>query len=317
MNVLVTGAAGFIGSRLAGRLVEAGHHVRALDDLSTGRIENLAAIMGRIEFIKADLADRDVARSAARDMEVVFHQAGLPSVPRAQTDPSGTHRANVDATFAILSASVSAGARRLIYAASSSVYGEADRLPKREDMPARPMSLYALQKHLGELYGRLYAERYGLEVFSLRYFNVYGPHQDASGEYAAVIPKFALLMLRGKRPTIYGDGRTSRDFTYIDDAVEANVLAMEADNADGRSINIGSGERHTLNELCAALNSILRTNLEPHFLPAREGDIRDSLADISRARAILGYAPRVSFADGLARTVVSLQEAALPQSVAM
>ena len=312
IKVLVTGAAGFIGSHLTQRLVTLGYDVRAVDDLSTGSRENLAGFVDRIELFEADLADPEVCRAAVQDVQFVFHEAAIPSVPRSIAEPSATHRANVDATFHLFEASRMAGVRRLIYAASSSVYGDTPELPKREQMPAQPRSPYALQKYFGELYGRLYAELFGLEVVSLRYFNVFGPRQDPNSEYSAVTSKFISMMLRGERPTIFGDGETSRDFTYVDNVVEANMLAMGASPATGQCVNIGCGRAYSLNDLVAILNSILGTDLPPVYLPEREGDVRHSLADIGLAGELLGYRPSVDFAEGLTRTVAATLAAPEP-----
>lgn len=308
MKVLVTGAAGFIGSHLAERLASLGHDVRAVDDLSTGSRANMRGFADQIEFIEGDLADPDACRRAVRGAEVVFHQAAMPSIPRSIAEPARTHRANVDATFALLEASRQAGVRRLIYAASSSVYGATGELPRREQMPAQPQSLYAIQKHVGELYARQYATLYGLEVLSLRYFNVFGPRQDPDREYSAVIPRFITAMLDGERPQMFGDGGTSRDFTFVDNVVDANVLAMDGRPAAGEVVNVGSAERVSLNQLVAALNGILATDLQALYLPEREGDTRHSLADISLAAAVLGYRPRIGLEEGLARTVAALRE---------
>ena len=306
-KVLVTGAAGFIGSHLAQRMVTLGHAVRAVDDFSTGRRENLAEFADQVDFHDADLADPEACRRAVEGIEVVFHLAGIPSVPRSMSEPLRTHRANVEGTFQLFESSVAAGVRRVVYSASSSVYGNTPDLPKNEQMPARPRSLYAVQKHVGELFGELYAEHYGLEVITLRYFNIFGPRQDPQSEYSAAIPKFIEMMLRGERPTIFGDGETSRDFTYVDNAVDANVLAMDARLANGAPINVACGQRFSLNVLIEKLNGILGTQLEPIYLPERQGDIRHSVADIRLAEQVLGYRPRIGFDEGLARTVTAMR----------
>ena len=307
MKVLVTGAAGFIGSHIAQRLVGLGHHVRAVDDFSTGKRDNLAGFADTVDFQEADMADPDACARAVEGIEVCLHLAGIPSVPRSMAEPLRTHRANVGATFQLFEASVSAGVRRVVYSTSSSVYGNTPDLPKSETMPARPQSLYAVQKHVGELIGRLYAEHYGLEVVTLRYFNIFGPRQDPNGEYSAAIPTFIEMMMLGERPTIFGDGETSRDFTYVDNAVDANVLAMDAGVANGEPINIACGERFSLNEVVEKLNAILGTDLEPLYLPERQGDIRHSVADIHLAEKVLGYRPRIGFEEGLARTVRAMR----------
>jgi UDP-N-acetylglucosamine/UDP-N-acetyl-alpha-D-glucosaminouronate 4-epimerase len=307
MKVLVTGAAGFIGSHLTQRLVALGHEVRALDNFATGRPENLAEVRKHVEFLEADLADPDVGRGAVRGVEVVFHEAALSSVPRSVAEPERTHRANVEATFHVLEACRVEGVRRVVYASSCSVYGDAEELPKHEAMPVRPRSPYAVHKHVGELYGGLYTELFGLEVVSLRYFNIFGPRQDPHGEYSAVIPKFIAMMLHDQRPTIFGDGKTSRDFTFVENAVDANLLAMDAPQAPGQSLNIGHGARVSLDELVEKLNSILGKDLAPVYLPERPGDVRHSLADIRLASELLGYRPRIGLEEGLARTVEAIR----------
>jgi UDP-glucose 4-epimerase len=307
MRVLVTGAAGFIGSHLTERLCGLGHGVRALDNFASGRRENLAGMLDSIELVEADLADPKVCRDAVAGVDAVLHHAAISSVPRSIADPAGTHRTNVEATLRLLEACREAGVKRVVYAASSSVYGDGDQLPKHEALPPRPRSPYAVQKHVGELYGALYTELFGLQVVSLRYFNVFGPRQSPDSEYSAVIPRLIGQMLRGERPTIYGDGRTSRDFVYVTDAVEANLAALAAPAAAGRCINVGRGERVSLNELVEMLNGLLGSRLPALHLPERPGDVRHSQADIRLAEELLGLQPKVAFEEGLRRTLAWLK----------
>lgn len=304
---LVTGGAGFIGSHLVKRLVRDGCQVRVVDNLVTGQLCRLDPVRAAIELIEADLADEAVARRAVEGIDYVLHQAAVPSVQRSVNDPIGTHRANVTATVNLLESARRAGVRRLIYAASSSAYGDTEALPKREAMPADPLSPYALQKFAGERYCKIYRELYGLETVSLRYFNVFGPGQDPRSEYSAVIPKFIAALLAGRPLTIYGDGEQSRDFTYIDNVVEANLLALKAPDAAGKVCNIGCGERITLNQLVALLEKQLGVKARVHHGPPKPGDVRHSLADISRAKALLGYEPKVAIEEGLRRTVKAMK----------
>lgn len=304
---LVTGGAGFIGSHLVKRLVRDGCQVRVVDNLATGQLCRLDPVRAAIELIEADLADEAVARRAVEGIDYVLHQAAVPSVQRSVNDPIGTHRANVTATLNLLESARRAGVRRLIYAASSSAYGDTEALPKREAMPADPLSPYALQKFAGERYCKIYRELYGLETVSLRYFNVFGPGQDPRSEYSAVIPKFVAALLAGRPLTIYGDGEQSRDFTYIDNVVEANLLALKAPDAAGKVCNIGCGERITLNQLVALLEKQLGVQARIHHGPPKPGDVRHSLADISRAKALLGYQPKVTIEEGLRRTVEAMK----------
>ena len=306
-RALVTGGAGFIGGHLVEALLESGFSVRVLDDFSSGREENLAAVRGRIELLRGDLADPAVAARGVAGVEVVFHQGAVPSVPRSVAEPLRTNRANLDGTLGILEAARGAGVRRVVYAASSSAYGDTEVLPKVETMPANPRSPYALQKYAGEVYCRLYHELFGLETVALRYFNVFGPRQDPKSTYAAVIPRFATACLRGEPPHVHGDGEQSRDFTYVADAVRANLLAADAPGAAGQVINVAGGRRISLNQLLAAIQAIVGSDVEPIHDPPRPGDVRHSLADLGRARALLGYEPRVSVEDGLRRTVESLK----------
>jgi UDP-glucose 4-epimerase len=306
-GALVTGGAGFIGGHLVEALLLTGWSVRVLDDFSSGREENLEAVRGRIELVRGDLADPEVAERAVEGVEVVFHQGAVPSVPRSVAEPLRTNRANVDGTLGVLEAARRAGVRRVVYAASSSAYGDTEVLPKVETMPANPRSPYALQKYAGEVYCRLYHELYGLETVALRYFNVFGPRQDPKSAYAAVIPRFATACLRGEAPHIHGDGEQSRDFTYVADTVRANLLAADAPQASGQVINVAGGRRISLNQLLAAIQEIVGSDVEPIHDPPRPGDVRHSLADLGRARALLDFAPMVPVEDGLRRTVASLK----------
>jgi UDP-glucose 4-epimerase len=303
MNVLVTGGAGFIGSHLVRALLRAGHHVRVIDDLSTGLLWRLDNLMSDIEWLEADVGDRTAAARAVAGVEVVFHQAAVPSVARSVVDPVGNNRANVDATVTLLQACREAGVRRLVFAASSSAYGDSLTLPKVETMSPSPLSPYAVSKLASEQYCRVFSHLGFLETVSLRYFNIFGPMQDPASEYAAVIPKFARAILLGEPVPINGDGSQSRDFTYVDNAVEANLAAMAAPGVSGETINVGCGERYDLNCLVSELGRI--TGKDPKVLnvPRRPGDVAHSLADIDKARRLLHYEPAVLFFEGLRRTV--------------
>jgi len=302
---LVTGGAGFIGSHIVMRLVNDGAIVRVVDNLSTGQIQRLDRVRSAIEWVQGDLADQSVAENVVDGMDFVVHQAAVPSVQRSLSDPLGTNQANVVGTLNLLESSRRAGIRRFVYAASSSAYGDTEVLPKHEDMPPNPMSPYALQKFVGERYCKLYYDLYGLETVGLRYFNVFGPGQDPHSEYSAVIPRFINYLLTDRPITIFGDGEQSRDFTFIENVVEANLLALGALNAAGKMCNIGCGERITLNQLVANLEEELGIKAQVSHLPPKLGDVRHSLADIERARAILNYQPRVMVKEGLRRTVAS------------
>ena len=305
-RALVTGGAGFIGSHLVDALLAAGWRVRALDDFSSGRPENLEAARG-LELLRGDFTDAETTARAVEGVEVVFHQGAVPSVPRSVAEPVRTNRVNIDGTLGLLEAARCAGVRRVVYAASSSAYGDTEVLPKVETLPVNPLSPYALQKYAGEVYCRLYHELYGLETVSLRYFNVFGPRQDPNSTYAAVIPRFATACLRGEPARVHGDGEQSRDFTYVADTVRANLLAADAPRAAGQVINVAGGRRITLNQLLAALQEIAGCEVEPIHEPARIGDVRHSLADLHRARELLGFEPAVPFVEGLRRTVESLK----------
>ncbi len=302
---LVTGGAGFIGSHIVMRLVQDGSVVRVVDNLSTGQIQRLDRVRSAIELVQGDLADESVAKNVVDGMDFVVHQAAVPSVQRSLSDPLGTNQANVIGTLNLLESSRRAGIRRFVYAASSSAYGDTEVLPKHEDMPPNPMSPYALQKFVGERYCKLYYELYGLETVGLRYFNVFGPGQDPHSEYSAVIPRFINYLLGNRPITIFGDGEQSRDFTFVENVVEANLLALGALNAAGKMCNIGCGERITLNQLVAHLEEELGVKAQVSHLPPKLGDVRHSLANIDRARAILNYQPRVMVQEGLRRTIAS------------
>jgi UDP-glucose 4-epimerase len=298
---LVTGGAGFIGSHLVDALLARGFRVRVLDNFSTGRLANLAAVQHRIELISGDLTDLPLVREATRGVEFVFHQAALASVPRSVADPLATHHACATGTLHVLLAAREAGVRRVIYAGSSSAYGNTPHLPKRELDPTFPLSPYAASKLAGEHYCVAFTQAYGLETVRLRYFNVFGPRQSAGSPYSAVIPLFIEALLAGRRPVIHGDGLQSRDFTYVDDVVQANLLAAEAPHVVGKVYNIACGRRTTLLDLVAILNTLLGTHVEPTHTKSRPGDVKHSQADITRAQTDLGYCPCVDLRQGLSR----------------
>jgi len=305
---LVTGGAGFIGSHLCAALVRRGERVRVLDNLSTGRRANLAHLEGQVEFIEASVTDEAATRRAVEGVGVVFHEAAIPSVPRSVNEPRLNHESNANGTFNVLMAARDAGVRRVVYAASSSAYGDTETLPKAENMLPSPLSPYAAAKLMGEYYCQVFTRVYGLETVSLRYFNVFGPRQDPSSPYSGVISKFVTALLKGEAPTIFGDGEQSRDFTYIDNVVDANLRAAEVPDVGGQVINVAIGERITLNQLLAELQEIIGTNLRPNFAETRAGDVRHSLADITTARKLLGYEPLVGLAEGLQQTVAWYRE---------
>ena len=301
--VLVTGGAGFIGSHIATALAEQGATVRVIDDLSTGYRHNLEAIASRVDFVEASLRDDQALRRALSDVEIVFHEAAIPSVPRSVEHPIETHEATANATFALLLAARDQKVRRVVYAASSSAYGDQPELPKREDMRPAPLSPYAAAKLMGEYYCQVFTHVYGLETVSLRYFNVFGPRQDPSSQYSGVISRFMDALVSGQQPVIYGDGEQSRDFTYVSNVIDANFRAAESARAVGKVINVANGEGVTLNQLLETMKQITGTrNVTPRYEPTRRGDVRDSLADLTLARELLGYEPRVSLEDGLRRT---------------
>ena len=297
---LVTGGAGFIGSHLATALLDGGHQVRVVDNLVTGQLGN---VPDGAEFVAGDLTDPDIAVEAAADCEVVLHQAAIPSVPQSIVEPRPSHQANIDGTFNILIAARDAGVRRVVYAGSSSAYGDTPVLPKVEDMPADPRSPYALQKHVGESYCALFTRLYGLETVSIRYFNVFGPRQHPSSPYSGVLSLFIRAALSGTGPVIHGDGEQTRDFTFVDNVVDGVLRAIDAPSAAGEVINVACGARISLNRAWAALEEIVGPLRPPTYGPVRPGDVRDSLADIGKAERLLGYRPLVSFEAGLRRTV--------------
>ena len=300
---LVTGGAGFIGSHIASALVERGESVSVLDNLSTGRRENLEHLGDKVAFYEGCLLDREMVEKALDGVEVVYHQAALASVPRSVKEPLETNAACVTGTVNLLDAARQSGVRRVVYAGSSSAYGDQPNMSKRETDLTSPLSPYAAAKLAGELYCKSFTATYGLETVVIRYFNVFGPRQDPNSEYSAVIPIFVTLMVKGERPTIYGDGKQSRDFTYIDNVVQGNLAAAEAPGAVGQSINVACGSQTTLLQLVAAINQVLGTKIEPIFDEPRAGDVRESLADISSARALLDYEPQIDFDDGLRRSI--------------
>jgi len=301
-SYLVTGGAGFIGSHLAEELIRRGQRVRVADSFITGRRENLDVIPGA-EFFEGDLADVTFAEKACDGIDYVLHQAAIPSVPRSVDDPITSNRANITATLSVLDAARRAGVKRLVYAGSSSAYGDTPTLPKHEDMPTAPKSPYALQKLVGEQYCRMFTDLYGFETVTTRYFNVFGPRQDPGSPYSGVISLFATAIPAGKRPIIYGDGEQTRDFTYIANVVDGVLRACESPKAAGEVINVATGLRISLNDLLRVLNKLVGTNVQPIYKEPRAGDVRDSQADISKAKALLDYSPRVSFEEGLRQTL--------------
>jgi UDP-glucose 4-epimerase len=299
----VTGGAGFIGSHLADALLERGDAVRVADSFITGRRENLDVLSGPVELVEGDLADPAVARQAVAGADYVLHQAAIPSVPRSVADPLTSHRANVDATLQVLLAARDAGVKRVVYAGSSSAYGDADSLPKVETMATAPLSPYALQKLFGEQYMRMFTDLYELETVTIRYFNVFGPRQDPSSPYSGVIALFATALLGGKPPTIVGDGEQTRDFTYVSNIVDGVLRAATAPGVAGEVINVATGRQISINELARTLGAITGVTAEPVHTEARVGDVRHSLADITKARTLLGYEPVIDLEEGLRRTV--------------
>jgi nucleoside-diphosphate-sugar epimerase len=299
---LVTGGAGFIGSHLAEELVRRGERVRVVDSLITGKRRNLAHLP-QVEFLEGDLADLAVARRATEGVDYVLHQAAIPSVPRSVTDPITSNRANVDATLSTLVAARDAGVKRLVYAGSSSAYGDTPTLPKHEEMPTAPLSPYALQKLVGEQYLKMFTRLYGLDTVTTRYFNVFGPRQDPSSPYSGVISLFISALVEGRRPTIYGDGGQTRDFTYVANVVDGVLRACHAPGIAGEVMNVATGGRITLNELLATLSDLVGTRAETIHAEPRAGDVRDSQADISRAKRLTGYEPIVGLREGLERTI--------------
>jgi nucleoside-diphosphate-sugar epimerase len=303
-KILVTGGAGFIGSNLADELIRRGSKVRIIDNLITGFRENLDEISGDFEFIEGDIADSEVVGRAVEGVDFIFHEAALPSVPRSVANPLETHNACVNGTFNVLNAARDAGVKRVIYAASSSAYGDQRTLPKVETMAPEPLSPYAAAKLTGEYYCRVFSQVYGLDTFSLRYFNVFGPRQNPSSQYSGVISRFIDSFMKGGSPVIYGDGEQSRDFTYIDNVVDANIRAMEATNGSGQVMNVANGERVSLLELIEVMKSVTgRTDVTIDFQPERTGDVKHSQADNSRAKEWLGYTKLVGLEEGIRRTI--------------
>ena len=302
MRYLVTGGAGFIGSNTVDELVRRGHNVIVLDDLSNGKESNLDSVKGKIEFVRGSITDADTVQKACRGVDYVIHLAARASVPRSVKDPISTNSINVDGTLKVLLAARDAKVRRVVFSASSSAYGETPTLPKVETMSAAPISPYGVSKLTGELYLQVFGRCYGLENVSLRYFNVFGPRQDPSSPYSGVLARFCLAVLEGAQPVVFGDGEQSRDFNFIENVVQVNLLACEAPNASGLVFNIGTGGRFTLNHTLKLLEQFSGSQIKAKHDPPREGDIRDSQADISLARKILGYDPKVGFEEGLRRT---------------
>ena len=302
MRYLVTGGAGFIGSNTVDELVRRGHSVVVLDDLSSGKEDNLAEVRNKITFIKGSITDIEVVRKAMHEAEYVLHLGARTSVPRSVKDPIETNKINIDGTLNVLVAAKELKVKRVVFAASSSAYGETPTLPKVETMQPQPISPYGVTKFVGELYGQTFGRCYGLENVALRYFNIFGSRQDPSSPYSGVLAKFCTAFLEDTPPVVFGDGEQTRDFTHVENAVQANLLACEAPNVSGKVFNVGFGGRVSLNEVLRELGKITGKTLEAKYEPPREGDIRDSQADISQAREFLGYSPRVSFEEGLART---------------
>src|SRR5690242_12551257 len=302
MRFVVTGGAGFIGSNTVDELIRRGHSVVVLDDLSAGKEENLADVRNKISFIKGSITDLEVVRKAMQEADYVLHLAARTSVPRSVKDPIETNRINVDGTLNVLLAARDAKVKRVAFAASSAAYGETPTLPKVETMQPAPISPYGVTKYVGELYGQVFHRIYDLECVSLRYFNVFGPRQDPSSQYSGVLSRFMLAVLEGKPPVIFGDGEQSRDFTYVDNVVDETLRACEAAGAPGQVFNGGTGARITLNQVVALLEKITGRKLKAQYEPPRAGDIRDSEADVTLARDVLGYRPLVAFEEGLKRT---------------
>ena len=307
---LITGGAGFIGSHIAAALLGRGESVRIFDNFSTGRAANLASFGDQVEVVDGDLRNLAAVREAMAGVEVVFHEGALASVPRSIADPIAALESNVNGTQHVLYAAREAHVRRVVYASSSSLYGNTPTLPKREEMPTNPMSPYAIHKLAGEQLCLAYYRIFGLETVALRYFNIFGPRQDPLSEYAAVIPRFLTAVLDGRRPVVFGDGEQTRDFTYVDNAVQANLLAAEASEAPGHAMNIGYGERISLNETLCLIGELVGREVEAEYQAARPGDVHDSLADITLAHRLLGYTPTVSFRTGLAHMLDALRTTA-------
>lgn len=320
MHYLVTGGAGFIGSNTVDELARRGHNIVVLDDLSSGKAENLDGVKGKVDLLRCSITDMDRLREACRGVDYVIHLAARTSVPRSVKDPIETNRVNIDGTLNVLVAARDANVKRVVFAGSSSVYGETPTLPKNEKMPPVPISPYGVSKMVGEAYGRVFQRTYGLEFVALRYFNVFGPRQDPGSPYSGVLSLFNAAVLAGTEPTVYGDGEQSRDFTYVGNVVQANLLACESPNAAGLAINIGTGNRYTLNKTLSLLEKVTGRAVKAQYAPIRSGDIRDSQADITLARDILGYNPRIGFEEGLKHTFAwfcATQEAPVPLNLSL
>ncbi|GAB4335071.1 MAG: SDR family oxidoreductase [Calditrichia bacterium] len=303
MKYLVTGGGGFIGSNIVRELLKRGHQVRVLDNFATGRRENLTDILSQIELIEGDLRSYHIVNEAVAGMDFVLHQGALPSVPRSINDPITSNEVNVGGTLNVLNAAVAHKVKRVVFASSSSIYGDSETLPKQEDMTPNPLSPYAVSKLAGEKYCQVFARIYGLHTVALRYFNVFGPRQDPTSQYSAVIPKFIRAILNDEAPTIYGDGQQSRDFTFVENVIEANILATTADCPPGLVVNCACHERIDLNQLVQMINQILGKKIEPQYTAPRPGDVKHSFADIERIQKYLGYRPKVLFEEGLRRTI--------------
>jgi nucleoside-diphosphate-sugar epimerase len=309
MDYLITGGAGFIGSNIAEHLVRQGNSVRIFDNFSSGKRENIAAFADNVEIIESDLRVLDSVKHAMNGVRYVLHIGAVPSVPRSVEDPHTTNQANITGTLNVLLAARDAGVRRVVFSSSSSVYGDTPTLPKREDMPPSPLSPYAVQKVSGEYYCRIFWQLYGLETVSLRYFNVFGPRQDPQSQYAAVIPRFITAILRDEPPTIYGDGKQTRDFSHVENVIDANVASCAAPkDALGETFNIACGGRTSLLELVKTINEICGKKIKPKFDPPRPGDVRDSQADIKKAQKLLGWKPRINFREGIEKAVAWYQQ---------
>ncbi len=308
MIYLVTGGGGFIGSNLVKEILDRGHTARVLDNFSTGKRENLHPFRKhpKFELFEGDLRSFHIVRDAVKGVDYILHQGALPSVPRSINDPITSNEVNISGTLNVLEAAKEFGVKRVVFASSSSVYGNSEKLPKEESMPVFPMSPYAVTKYAGERYCQVFHQLYGLETVCLRYFNVFGPNQDPASQYSAVIPKFITMIKRGESPVIYGDGSQSRDFTYVENNVRANLLACEAKDAAGEVFNIACNERYTLIDLIELINKILGTNVKPKFAEARPGDVKHSLASIEKAKRILGFEVKTTFEDGLRKIVQSM-----------
>jgi len=303
-NVLVTGGGGFIGSHLVSALIDRGHSVRVLDNFCTSKRQNLDHVSkGKVDIHEADMCDPAACLAATKDIEIVFHEAALGSVPKSVDQPQPSHDTNINGMFNVLRACVDNKVRRVIYAGSSSAYGDTEVSPKHEGLVPGPLSPYAVQKLTGEYYLRAFHECFGLETLTLRYFNVFGERQDPNSRYAAAIPAFVVAILRGESPTIYGEGKHSRDFTYIDNVIHGNMLAMETENAKGLAINLACGGQITINQVIAAINSALGTDIKPNYVDPRPGDVLHSCADITLAKKLLDFSPTVSFEEGLNRSI--------------